>query len=177
MFLRALYIARASLSGRLPAYETKRPRFDMTCLFSVYIWWVRDSILPSGAKTTVKTMELPRCKFASGASTIVKTKHSRWRRKPPNGVFSCFLWICNIVTVSIAFSLKRIHHLKLLSSKYFFQTADEAFSNIQTVVSLGREEEFLEKYREELVVPYKYVVTIVQYVNLVRTLWNSVPVG
>ncbi|CAB4013881.1 Multidrug resistance 1 [Paramuricea clavata] len=34
-------------------------------------------------------------------------------------------------------------------------TADETFSNIQTVVSLGREEEFYERYREEMIVPYK----------------------
>ena len=31
-------------------------------------------------------MEFPRGKFASGASTIVKTEHSRWRREPRNGV-------------------------------------------------------------------------------------------
>ena len=48
---------------------------------------VRDAILPpSGAKTIVKTMEFPRGKFASGASTVVKTKHSRFRREPQNAV-------------------------------------------------------------------------------------------
>ena len=48
--------------------------------------------MPSGAKTIVKTMEFPRGKFASGASTIVKTKHSRWRREPQNGVCRTMDW-------------------------------------------------------------------------------------
>jgi hypothetical protein len=46
-------------------------------------------------------------------------------------------------------------------SCFFFQTADETFSNIQTVVSLGREEEFFQRYKEELVIPYKYAQRIV----------------
>ena len=47
---------------------------------------VRDAILPSWAKTLVKTIEFPIGKFASGASTVVKTKHSRWRRELRNAV-------------------------------------------------------------------------------------------
>ncbi|XP_028416784.1 multidrug resistance protein 1-like isoform X1 [Dendronephthya gigantea] len=34
-------------------------------------------------------------------------------------------------------------------------TAEETFSNIQTVVSLGREEEFYQRYQEEMIIPYR----------------------
>ena len=37
----------------------------------------------------------------------------------------------------------------------FFQTTEEVLSNIQTVVSLGREEAFFEKYCKDMIIPYK----------------------
>ena len=47
-----------------------------------------------------------------------------------------------------------------------FQVAEETFSNIHTVVSLGREEEFFERYRTAIAEPYRYV-WIEQVVNCV----------
>ena len=37
-----------------------------------------------------------------------------------------------------------------------FKVAEETLSNIHTVVSLGREEEFFERYRTAMAEPYRY---------------------
>ena len=42
-------------------------------------------------------MEYPRGKVANGASTMVKTKHSRWRREPRKDVLSYTLCIARLV--------------------------------------------------------------------------------
>ena len=54
--------------------------------------------------------------------------------------------------------MKATAHLKenqIFSSP--FQVAEETFSNIHTVVSLGREDEFFERYRTAMAEPYRYV--------------------
>ena len=82
---------------------------------------VRDAVLPSGAKTIVKTMEFPKGKFASGASTIVKTKHSRWHRERRNGIWKVRLvkGTCKTVFSNLqSYALIRSSKLKLVGSTF-----------------------------------------------------------
>ena len=43
---------------------------------------------------------------------------------------------------------------------FFLQVAEETLSNIQTVVSLGKEDEFFERYRSAWARPLRYVKMI-----------------
>ena len=55
-------------------------------LLAVYIviggFKVYDAITKHNSARGASTMEFPKGKFAGGANTMVKTMHSRWRRKP-----------------------------------------------------------------------------------------------
>ena len=41
------------------------------------------------------------------------------------------------------------------------QASEETLSNIQTVVSLGLEDEFFERFRQELLAPYRYRIFLI----------------